>query len=76
MRTRKDVGDGHGPGEKNHEAMMKDANKVPNNTVFFMDNGSSYSTSGTLIRPAISICPDPKRSTGIGPPLRVARTGK
>ena len=36
------------PGEKNHEAMMKHATKVPNNTVFFMDNGQLYSTSGTL----------------------------
>ena len=35
-------------GEKNHEAMMKHATKVPNNTVFFMDNGQLYSTSGTL----------------------------
>ena len=36
------------PGEKNHEAMMKHATKVPNNTVFFMDNGQLYSVSGTL----------------------------
>ncbi len=35
-------------GEKNHEAMMKHATKVPNNTVFFMDNGQLYSASGTL----------------------------
>src|SRR6266446_5399764 len=35
-------------GEKNHEAMMKRATKVPNNTVFFVDNGQLYSTSGTL----------------------------
>ena len=35
-------------GMKNHEAMMKKAAKVPNNTVFFMDNGQLYSTSGTL----------------------------
>jgi len=33
---------------KNHEAMMKNATKVPNNTVFFMDNGQLYSASGTL----------------------------
>ena len=33
---------------KNHEAMMKNATKVPNNTVFFMDNGQLYSTSGRL----------------------------
>ena len=33
---------------KNQEAMMKHAKKVPNNTVFFMDNGQLYSTSGTL----------------------------
>ena len=36
------------PGEKNHEAMMKHATKVPNNTVFFMNNGQLYSTSGML----------------------------
>ena len=35
-------------GEKNHDAMMKHAAKVPNNTVFFMDNGQLYSVSGTL----------------------------
>ena len=35
-------------GEKNHEAMMKHAAKVPANTVLFMDNGQLYSTSGTL----------------------------
>lgn len=35
-------------GPKNHEAMMKGAKKVPNNTVFFMDGGQLYSTSGTL----------------------------
>ena len=35
-------------GPKNHEMMMKHATKVPNNTVFFMDNGQLYSTSGTL----------------------------
>ncbi len=35
-------------GEKNHEAMMKHATKVPNNTVFFMDNGQLYSVSGML----------------------------
>jgi len=33
---------------KNHEAMMKDAKKVPDNTVFFMDGGQLFSTSGTL----------------------------
>lgn len=33
---------------RNHDAMMKNAVKVPNNTVFFMDNGQLYSTSGTL----------------------------
>jgi hypothetical protein len=33
---------------KNHEAMMKSAVKVPNNTVFFMDKGQLYSTSGML----------------------------
>jgi hypothetical protein len=36
------------PAEKNHEAMTKGAKKVPDNTVFFMDNGSLYSTSGRL----------------------------
>jgi hypothetical protein len=36
------------PAEKNHEAMMKNAKKVPENTVFFMDNGTLYSTSGRL----------------------------
>ena len=36
------------PGEKNHEAMMKNATKVPNNTVFFMNNGQLYSASGML----------------------------
>ncbi|MCS3446091.1 MULTISPECIES: hypothetical protein [Bradyrhizobium] len=34
--------------EKNHETMMKHATKVPNNTVFFMDNGQLYSASGRL----------------------------
>ena len=48
MPARKNVGDGHGSGEKNHEAMMKSAKKVPNNTVFFMDNGQLYSASGML----------------------------
>jgi pyruvate/2-oxoglutarate/acetoin dehydrogenase E1 component len=33
---------------KNHDAMMKNAVKVPNNTVFFMDNGQLYSTSGMI----------------------------
>ncbi len=36
------------PGEKNHEAMMRHATKVPGNTIFFMDNGELYSVSGTL----------------------------
>lgn len=36
------------PNEKNHKTMMKHATRVPNNTVFFMDNGQLYSTSGTL----------------------------
>ena len=36
------------PGERNHEAMMKNATKVPNNTVFFMNHGQLYSTSGML----------------------------
>ena len=35
-------------GAKNYETMMKHATKVPNNTVFFMDQGQLYSTSGTL----------------------------
>lgn len=34
--------------EKNHEGMMKHAKKVPDNTVFFMDNGSLYYASGRL----------------------------
>ncbi len=33
---------------KNHEAMMKDAKKVPENTVFFMDGGQLFSVSGAL----------------------------
>lgn len=33
---------------KNHEAMMKNARKVPDNTVFFMDKGQLYSASGML----------------------------
>ena len=33
---------------KNHGAMMKNAKKVPNNTIFFMDGGQLYSVSGTL----------------------------
>ena len=33
---------------KNHDAMMRNAQKVPNNTVFFMDKGQLYSTSGML----------------------------
>jgi len=36
------------PAEKNHEVMMKHAKKVPENTVFFMDNGTLYSASGRL----------------------------
>jgi hypothetical protein len=36
------------PAEKNHEAMMKNAKKVPENTVFFMDKGTLYSASGRL----------------------------
>jgi hypothetical protein len=35
-------------GEKNHDAMMKHATKVPGNTVFFMHNNELYSASGTL----------------------------
>jgi hypothetical protein len=35
-------------GPKNHESMMRHATKVPSNTVFFMNNGALYSTSGTL----------------------------
>jgi hypothetical protein len=34
--------------EKNHEAMVKNAKRVPENTVFFMDNGSLYYTTGRL----------------------------
>jgi hypothetical protein len=36
------------PAERNHDAMMKNAKKVPDNTVFFMDKGTLYSTSGRL----------------------------
>jgi hypothetical protein len=35
-------------GARNHDAMMKDAKKVPSGTVFFMDNGQMYMVSGTL----------------------------
>ncbi|WP_291858818.1 hypothetical protein [Bradyrhizobium sp.] len=35
-------------GSKNHDAMMKGAKKVPNNTVFFMSGGQMYMVSGTL----------------------------
>jgi len=35
-------------GEKNHDALMKHATKVPANTVFFMHNNELYSVSGTL----------------------------
>ena len=35
-------------GEKNHDAMMKHATKVPNNTIFFMDNGTLYSAAGSF----------------------------
>ena len=33
---------------RNHDAMMRNAIKVPDNTVFFMDKGQLYSTSGML----------------------------
>ena len=33
---------------KNHDTMMKNARKVPSNTVFFMDKGQLYSASGML----------------------------
>ena len=33
---------------KNHDAMMKQATKVPANTAFFMHNNELYSVSGTL----------------------------
>jgi len=36
------------PGERNHDAMMKHATKVPANTTFFMHNNELYSVSGTL----------------------------
>jgi hypothetical protein len=36
------------PTPKNHSAMMKHAVKVRSNTVFFMDKGQLYSTSGML----------------------------
>ena len=35
-------------GAKNHAAMMKHAQKVPANTVFFMEGGQMYMVSGTL----------------------------
>jgi hypothetical protein len=35
-------------GEKNHDAMMKHATKVPANTTFFMHNNELYSVSGML----------------------------
>lgn len=35
-------------GPKNHDAMMKDARKVPNNTVFFMSGGQMFMVSGAL----------------------------
>ncbi len=35
-------------GEKNQDAMMKHATKVPHNTVFFVNNGALYSTSSTV----------------------------
>ncbi|MBI5318133.1 hypothetical protein [Bradyrhizobium sp.] len=35
-------------GEKNHDAMMRQATKVPANTMFFMHNNELYSVSGTL----------------------------
>jgi len=35
-------------GAKNHDAMMKEAKRVPNNTIFFMDGGQLYMVSGTL----------------------------
>jgi hypothetical protein len=34
--------------EKNHDAMMKHATKVPANTVFFLHDNELYSVSGTL----------------------------
>ena len=34
--------------EKSHEARMENAKKVPDNTVFFMDNGSLDHTPGRL----------------------------
>ena len=37
-----------GKSEKNHDAMMKSATKVPANTMFFMHNNELYSVSGTL----------------------------
>ena len=34
--------------EKNHEAIMKHAKKVPDNTVFFMDHGLLYYVPGRI----------------------------
>ena len=55
---------------RNHDAMMKNAKKVPSNTVFFMDKGQLYSASACSTRPAISICPEPFGAEAFGSPLR------
>jgi hypothetical protein len=34
--------------DKNYKAMMGHATRVPDNTIFFMNNGIVYSASGTL----------------------------
>ena len=34
--------------DKNRKAMMEHATKVSDNTIFFMNNGTLYSTSGML----------------------------
>jgi len=34
--------------KQNHDAMIRHAAKVPENTLFFMDHGSLYSVSGRL----------------------------
>ena len=39
---------GMAAGTKNHDEMMKQATKVPANTMFFMQNNELYSVSGTL----------------------------
>jgi hypothetical protein len=46
--AREDIGDGHGIERQNHEMMMKHSKKVPDNTVFFMNQGSLYYVAGRI----------------------------